>query len=174
MRRFFDKIYLYSGGLAAIAILAICVLVTGQVCLNILARIGGPQLSFTIPSYADFAGYLLATASFLGLAHTLRHGTHIRVNLVISRLPERPRWALELLTLAIAAAVSGYAVWYAAALMLESQHYGDMSTGIVAIPIWIPQCAMVAGLALLTLAFVDTLIESLQARRAVILDQSTE
>jgi len=50
--------------------------------------------------------------------------------------------------------------------------------GIVAIPIWIPQGAMVAGLGLLTLAFLDTLVESLRARRParrpVLTDSATE
>jgi len=174
MRRLLDTAYLYSGGLAALSILAICLLVSAQVCLNILARLGGPDLSFTIPSYADFSGYLLASASFLALAHTLRHGTHIRVNLVISRLPECPRWVLECVTLAVATLTSFYATWFAALMTMESWQYGDKSTGIVAIPIWMPQSVMVAGLVLLSVAFLDTLIESLRAGRSVIVDHTVE
>ncbi|MGB7261497.1 MAG: TRAP transporter small permease [Albidovulum sp.] len=174
MRRVLDRIYMISGGAAAAAILAICLLVTAQVCLNILARIGGPELSFTIPSYADFAGYFLATASFLALADALRSGSHIRVNLLIQRLSSPIRWALELLTLTVGGAMSAYASFFAAGLVGESWRYGDKSTGIIAIPLWIPQAAMVAGLCLLTLAFVDTLVESLRARTPILTDTGSE
>lgn len=175
MRRLIlDRLYGLAGGIAATAIFAICLLVTAQVSLNILARLGGPAWSYTIPSYADFAGYLLATASFLAMAYTLRAGTHIRVNLVIQRLSPARRWALELVTLAIGAALAAYATWYGAGLVGESWHYGDKSTGIVAIPLWIPQGAMVAGLALLAVAFVDTLIESFQAKAPILSDVGAE
>jgi len=174
MRGFLDRLYLWSGGLAAFAILLICMVVTAQVCLNILARIGGPGYSFTIPSYADFAGYFLATASFMALAHTLRHGTHIRVNLVIGRLGDRGRWVLELAALAIGAAAALFASWFAVKLLLESLHYGDKSTGMIAVPIWIPQCAMVAGLVLLAVALIDTLVESARAGRPVLVDAGEE
>lgn len=173
-RRLLDRLYSLAGALAAAAILAICLVVTAQVGLNILARVGGPALSFTIPSYADFAGYFLATASFLALAYTLRAGGHIRVNLVVQNLPERLRWGCELAALALGAAMVAYAAWYAAALALESLHYGDVSTGIVAIPLWIPQLSMVLGLTLLAVALVDTLVESLRAGAPVLTDEGAE
>jgi len=174
MRRGLDLLYKISGGIAALAIVAICLLVTAQVCLNILARIGGPSVSFTIPSYADFAGYFLATASFMALANTLRAGVHIRVNLVLQHLNTGPRWVMELLTLALAATLVSYATWFAAALMAESWHYGDMSTGIIAIPLWIPQAGMVCGLGLLAVAILDTLVESLRAKVPVLTDTGSE
>ncbi|MCA0918809.1 TRAP transporter small permease [Pseudooceanicola nanhaiensis] len=174
MRRLLDTLYLISGALAALSILAICLLVSAQVGLNILARLGGPSLSYTIPSYADFAGYMLAAASFLALAPTFRHGGHIRVNLFLSRMGEGGRWALELFSLAVAGCAMAYAAWYALALLLESHHYGDKSTGMIAIPIWIPQIVMVAGLILLTLSIFDRLVESLLARRPVLIDDTTE
>ncbi|MEO5621424.1 MAG: hypothetical protein ABIQ32_12915, partial [Sphingomicrobium sp.] len=81
MRNILDRLYQFSGGLAALAILAICLLITAQIGFNIIARLGGADLSYTIPSYADFAGYFLSTASFMALAYTLRAGGHIRVGL---------------------------------------------------------------------------------------------
>ncbi|MGB3179018.1 MAG: hypothetical protein WBH14_10960 [Albidovulum sp.] len=56
----------------------------------------------------------------------------------------------------------------------ESWRYGDKSTGIIAIPHWILQAAMVAGLCLLTLAFVDTFVESLRARTPILTDTGSE
>ncbi|QPM90416.1 TRAP transporter small permease [Pseudooceanicola algae] len=170
IRRCLDTLYLAGGICAAGAILAICLLVSAQVGLNILARLGGPGLSFTIPSYADFSGFFLATASFLALPYALRQGAHIRVNLVISRLPQRLAWAFEIAVLMIATGIAAYASYFVISLTQESLRYGDMSTGIVAVPLWIPQLAMDAGLVLLTLALAQTLVESLAAGRPVIVD----
>ncbi len=174
MRRFLDALYLAAGGVAALAVLAICLIVTAQVGLNILARLGGPSLSYTIPSYADFAGFLLAAASFLALAHTLRAGGHIRVNLALGRLPPRPRWVAELATLGLGTVLAAYATGYSANLVAQSYRFGDKSTGMVAVPIWIPQLSLVLGLALLALAFADTFVESLRAGRTILKDEGTE
>jgi len=174
MRRFLDQLYKLAGGIAALSILGICLIVSAQVGLNILARLGGPSTSFTIPSYADFAGFMLSTASFLALAYTLRQGSHIRVNLFVQNLSEKFQWMLEVVALFLGASMTGYATWFAGSLVAESFHYGDMSTGIVAIPIWIPQLSMVVGLALLTIALIDTLIEAIVARAPVLLDEGSE
>lgn len=174
MRRSLDLIYAASGGLAALSILAICLLVSAQVGLNILARLGGPEMSYTIPSYADFAGFMLAGASFLGIPYAFRHGTHIRVSLVTSRLGTGPSWALEVLSLAVATMAMGYASWFAFGLVEESLYYGDMSTGMIAVPLWIPQCVMAAGLVVTTLAMADRLVESIRARAPILTDEGAE
>lgn len=174
MRRMLDTAYAAAGGIAALSILGICLLVSAQVMLNILARLGGPNLSFTIPSYADFSGFFLATASFMAMAYTLRAGNHIRVNLLVQNLPERPRWIFEIFALLLGALTAGYATYFTASLLGESYHYGDMSTGIVAVPLWIPQLGMVGGLGLLTIAFLDTLIEAISVRAPILLDAGSE
>lgn len=90
MRRVLDTLYRAAGGLAALFILAIVVLVFAQVGLNLADKITvgltGKGLGVTIPSYADFTGFFLAAASFLALAYTLRAGGHIRVSLVTQAL----------------------------------------------------------------------------------------
>ncbi|RED18401.1 TRAP transporter small permease [Pontivivens insulae] len=168
MGRMLDRLYDLAGALAALAILMICVVVAAQIGLNILARVGGPGLSFTIPSYADFAGFALAAASFLALAHTLRRGGHIRVTLLTNRLPHGARWAVELFVLALATALTAFATYYMWLLVAESLHYNDTSPGMIAIPLWIPQTPVALGLSLLTLALIHTLVESVQARGAIL------
>ena len=174
MRRILDTAYKTAGGIAALSILGICLIVSAQVMLNILARVGGPNWSFTIPSYADFSGFPLATASFMAMAYTLREGSHIRVNLLVQNLPERPRWLLELFALTLGTVMAGYTTYFTGSLLGESYNYGDMSTGIIAVPLWIPQLSMVAGMGLLTVAFLDTLIEALRSRAPVLVDTGSE
>lgn len=168
LRTTLDRIYLWSGWLAAGFIAAICLLVVCQVILNLIDRMStiltGAAIGLTIPSYADFTGFFLAAASFLALAHTLRQGGHIRVTLVLSHLGPRLRHAFEIWCLLLAAAVTIYFSWYTFTLTRESLMYNDLSPGMVAVPIWIPQTAMLLGLVILSIALVDELLRTLRGR----------
>lgn len=170
MRRSLNLLYLASGWAAALFILAICVLVIAQVALNLIDKIAakflGGAFGLTIPSYADFTGFFLAAASFLALAHTLREGGHIRVSLVVQNLPARARRWFEIWSVAMAGAVTVFFTVYTAFLSRESFLYNDLSSGMVAVPIWIPQAAMLLGLVVLSIALIDELVGLLAGRRA--------
>ncbi len=169
MRRVLDAIYQTSGWLAAFFIFAIAVIVLLQVAANLIdaiaAAVTGEALGLVIPSYADFAGYFLAAASFLALAYTLRSGGHIRVNLFIRRIKEARRLWIELWCVAVGTGVSGFFAWFAFHLVLESIEFGDVSPGMVPVPLWIPQGAVTLGLLVLTIAFIDELVTILNGRR---------
>ena len=168
MRKFLDSLYLASGWTAAFFIGAICTLVVAQVCLNLIDRVSGlvtgTAIGLTIPSYADFTGFFLAAASFLALAHTLRQGAHIRVTLLISHLPEPIARVLEFWCILVAAAISIFFSWYTAILVKESYEFHDLSPGMIAIPLWIPQTAMLIGLIILSIALIDEFIGLLHGR----------
>jgi TRAP-type C4-dicarboxylate transport system permease small subunit len=149
-------------------ILCICLLISAQIILNGMGRIAPDLLPSTIPSYADFSGFMLAGATFLALAHTLRAGGHIRVNLVTVRLPERAQFFAEALVLMIASALIDYATWCMINLVRESLHYGDVSTGIIPIALWIPQSVAAFGMALLLVAVVHTFVDLIRAGRPVL------
>jgi len=161
MRRMLDGLYALSGWAAALFIVAIAALVAAQVSLNladkVLGGLGLPRLGVTIPSYADFTGFFLAAASFLALAGTFRAGGHIRVTLLTSRLGGAAGRMVEVFAVALAAAATLYFTWFTGLLVLESLEFGDMSSGMVAVPIWIPQSGMLAGLAVLSVALIDEL-----------------
>ena len=70
----------------------------------VLLSILGRQLHFHVPGTDAYAGYLMAGAGFLALAHTLKRGEHIRVTLLLTRLQGRARRALELWALAVGVA----------------------------------------------------------------------
>jgi len=162
MRRWLDFLYKTSFWLGAAAIAMICLLVVCQVLLNLIDRLStlitGSAIGLTIPSYADFTGFLLAAASFLALAYTLREGAHIRVVLLVSRLPEKLHNLVEIWCIGCGLAISLYFTWYTARLTYESLSYNDLSSGMIAVPIWIPQTAMLLGLMVLSIALVDELV----------------
>jgi len=168
MRHVLNTIYRLSGGLAALFILGIVLLVFAQVCLNLADKIAaallGKGIGLTIPSYSDFTGFFLAAASFLALAYALRAGGHIRVTLLTNRFSKPVRRTLEGLVTIIALAMSSYATWYMILLVLESHEFGDRSPGMVSLPLWIPQLPVAIGLAVLSLALLDELIAILRGR----------
>lgn len=168
MRRLLDGLYRASGGIAAAFLVAIAAVVLLQVGLNLVdalaAWLTGSPIGLVIPSYAAFAGYFLAATSFLALAYALRNGAHIRVSLVLHRMRSGPRRVLEVWCASAGAVTAGYFSWYAVALVRESLAYGDLSPGMVPVPLWIPQAAMAAGLVVLTIALADTAIELMMGR----------
>jgi len=168
MRRTLDTIYLSAGWLAAFFILGIATLVSAQVLLNLGTRVFALPLPSTIPSYADFSGFMLAAASFLAMPYTFRSGGHIRVSLVIMLLPRPVRMVTELAVLILAAGLVGFASFYIGALIYESWHFGDVSPGIIPVPLWIPQTAMALGMGLLFIAILDSLVETLRRGEPVI------
>jgi TRAP-type C4-dicarboxylate transport system permease small subunit len=142
---------LYDGAAALAAAMMVGVLL--MVLLSIVSR----QLHFHVPGTDAYAGYLMAGAGFLALAHTLKRGEHIRVTLLLQALGPRTRRALELWSLALASTLGGALAFYSVKLAWQSHAFHDVSTGNDATPLWIPQLAMAAGAILLFVALLDEL-----------------
>jgi len=153
------------------SILAAVFLVT--IALLILSQSIGRLLGHVIPDANELAGFCLAAGTFLALGPSLRQGSHIRVLLVISHLQGTARRVMELLTLVFAVFLAGYFTWWMGVLSQESYSYGDASAGVLAFPLWIPQTAMTFGLAMLTLALVEGLIDTICGRATVFADRET-
>ena len=168
IRKFLDGLYVVSGAISAGFLMLICGLVTVQVLLNLITKIFGASVALTIPSYAEFAGFFLAAASFLALAYTLTRGGHIRVTLVVQYLPKGLQTILEIFALGLCAVTAGYGTWFMGNLTMQSLKFGDMSPGIIAVPIWIPQTSLVIGLGVLTIALVDLTWQTIGARKVVL------
>jgi TRAP-type C4-dicarboxylate transport system permease small subunit len=157
--RFLDPIYKVSEIIAAGLFFLIFAMILAQVLLSLadrlLAGIGVASFGFSIPSYAEFAGYLMAAACFMGLAGALRAHAHVQVTLLLHSSPERVRNLMEILAGVIATCASAYFLWWVVRMVHQSWVFGDTSYGLVSIPMWIPQSPMVIGLTILTIAFVD-------------------
>ena len=125
-----------------------------SVSLGILARL----LRWDMAGLDAYAGYAIAASLFLALPATLLRGEHIRVTLVLERLPGWGRAALEWWCLLAGPALSCYLSWYAARLVWVSRVTHDVSPGADVTPLWIPQTAMAVGCAGLALAFLQVVL----------------
>ncbi len=166
MRKLLDTVYRISGGLAAVSLLGITVIMFGQVLLNLIDYVAmsvfGRSYSLLIPSYALLSGYALAFSTFLSLGLGFRRAAHIRVTLVESRLPPRVRRG-TLTAVALVGVVAGLIFTYSLGqLAFQSFMWGDRASGLLRIPLWIPQSVLCLGTAVFLIAALDTLIEVLR------------
>ncbi|MFT0548282.1 TRAP transporter small permease [Allopusillimonas ginsengisoli] len=150
MRRFLDRLYLVSGGLAAVFMVALLV----AILMLIVTR----QIGVHIGGLDAYAGYFMAAAGFLALAHTFSRGEHIRVTLLLSALPAKGSVRLDIFALIVACAIAGNLAWFSCKLVLDSYAYNDISTGDDATPLWIPQIAMAIGTIIFFIAILDETI----------------
>jgi TRAP-type C4-dicarboxylate transport system permease small subunit len=147
MRKLLDSLYDSAAVLAALFLVG--------VLLMVLLSIFGRQFHLYVPGTDAYAGYLMAASGFLALAHTLKHGDHIRVTLVLDALSDRWKHVLELWALVVASAIATMFAFYSCKLAWQSHVFHDISTSNDATPLWIPQIAMAVGTVVLAIAFID-------------------
>lgn len=160
MRYRLRPLYNLGGYLSATCLVLICTLISAQILgrlIDILVTtLGGERIGLAIPGLAEISGFLLVGATFLGLAYTFVHGAHIRVTLLIGRLPGRYRVFVELFCLTLALLLCGYLAFYLFRLLADSIAFGETSYGLLRIPLWLPQSAMLAGIGLFCLALAES------------------
>lgn len=151
VRNSLEKLYLWCGYLAAFFMACIALSISFQV----IGRFVGLTVDAT-----EISGMLLAASTFFGLAHALKKGTHVRVTLLVERLDMQghPRRLVETFCCGAAVVVVYYLAYYAILLAMQSYFFGDMSPGLIAVPLWIPHSAMAAGLVALSVALTDDLV----------------
>ncbi|XWN31108.1 MAG: TRAP transporter small permease [Devosia sp.] len=156
LRRALDTLYTAGGVAAACFIIGIVVIIMAQVI--------GRFLNANIPGSDDLTAWFVAAATFLALAYTFRHGSHIRVTLLIERVGGRPRRVLEIMVLAVAAFFVGWLAWGLSDLVHDSWRWNDVAQGLLPVPMWIPQLGAAVGSALLCLALIDDLLVALSGK----------
>jgi TRAP-type C4-dicarboxylate transport system permease small subunit len=160
MRRHLDSLYNAAAYLAALLLVGTLVMVV----LGIAGRLFG----FQVRGSDAYAGYCMAGAGFLALAHTLTRGEHIRVSLILEHSGAQGRRFLDRWSLAVAALLAIGFAWYSVRLAWQSYTLHDVSTGNDATPLWIPQLAMAAGTVIFAIAFVDLLVLDLSGKRRAV------
>jgi TRAP-type C4-dicarboxylate transport system permease small subunit len=169
MRRFLDKLYEIALLASALCLATIALMVGAQLAGRLvdgtLSLLHLPRTDFVILSLAEICGYLLAAASFLALAPTLKAGAHIRVTMALNGLNEGARRFVEIWAFGFAAAASGYMTWNLANFSWVSLLFDEVSPGVIRVPLAYPQATMAAGAAILTVALVDELVIVLRGGR---------
>jgi TRAP-type C4-dicarboxylate transport system permease small subunit len=157
VRQSLDRLYDAAAWLAAFMMVGtLCMVVLGMLDRYVHMGVRGTDM---------YAGYCMAGAGFLALAHTLKKGEHIRITLLLHALKGRARRGLEIWCLLAAVLLSGLFAYYSVRLAYLSWDFQDISTGNDATPLWIPQIGMALGMLVLFIAFVDELVLELRGQR---------
>jgi len=150
LRAALDRLYNAAGYLAAFFMVGLL--------LMVLASVTGRLLNFHLRGSDAYAGYCMAAASFLALAHTLKRGEHIRVTFLLERFGGRVSRALDLWCHVAGTFFCAILALYSSRLVWQSWKFNDISQGNDRTPLWIPQIGMAMGAAILLIAMVDDLV----------------
>ncbi|TCT39065.1 TRAP transporter small permease [Martelella mediterranea] len=142
--------------LAALSMISILLLVGGGIVL----RFFGTQFAGS----DDLAGYCLVAIFFLALAPTYRRSEHIRVSLLLARLPETLKSKFETVLTLVSMIAVGWATWWLGRLVYDSHRFGDVAQGLLPVPLWIPQLTMVIGMAIFFVALVEDAVRCLSGK----------
>lgn len=157
LRRWLDRIYLGAGAVGAGFIVLICVLMVAQSIMR--------ELGLRTGAINDIVAWFCAAAAFLAMGHAFKHGDFVRVTLLLEHVPPRVRRMLELVSLLIGTAAVSYLMWAAISFTYESWAFNDIATGLLPMPLWIPQMGFAIGSVLLWIAVVDELVIVLRGGR---------
>jgi len=160
VRRALDATYNAAGVLAALFLVGTLSMV--------IVGIAGRLLDFHVPGTDAYAGYCMAGAGFLALAHTLKRGEHIRVTLILERLTGKAHRALTLWAFGAGAMLALLFAYYSIRLAYQSYDFHDISTANDATPLWLPQSLMAIGTLVFAVAMIDELVLEISGKRRVV------
>ena len=157
MKRALDSLYGGAAWLAALFMVG----TLAAILLSVLGRL----LDFHVRGTDAYAGYCMAAAAFLALAHTFGRGEHIRVTLLIEHVGPHARHWMELWSHFAGFFCAGLLAWFSSRLAWQSWSFNDISQGTDATPLWIPQLAMAFGSIVFAIALGDSLLVNLRGGR---------
>jgi|GEM_PF-500718 len=149
----FDALALFSGIVASAALVFMAA--------SVLAQIFGRAAGLSIVGADEMATYAMIVMLFSGLAHTHHHGAHLRVELVVEHFTNRTLVAVRAAALLVAIAFLSVFVWNTFGLSMTSLKRGSLASGLLPVPLWIPQSTLWLGAGLYWLMLVRSLADLL-------------
>jgi|SRR5918995_1404451 TRAP-type C4-dicarboxylate transport system permease small subunit len=130
----------------------------GFITFDVIAR---RFFGFSSQSTTEVTGYALAFGISWALGHALVARAHVRIDIIIDRLPARARYPLHILSLAALAVFIGFIAFGAYGLLDESLLFGATDISLLRTPLWIPQGLWAFGIAVFLLLILAMLVEGL-------------
>jgi C4-dicarboxylate transporter, DctQ subunit len=143
-----------AGFLAGLVVFGLTLLIS----VGVFSRrvLGSPLLAVD-----EVSGYLLLAIVFLGLAHTMKAGGHIRADILLEYVPPRVRGGLEALATLLALLFALTLLVGNWVLVAEFYGRGTLSFKYLQIPPWSPGSLLVVGVVLLVLQLLAQLLHHL-------------
>jgi TRAP-type C4-dicarboxylate transport system permease small subunit len=113
----------------------------------------------------EMGGYLLVAITFMGLAYTWKEKGHVRVSLLISRLPHKFEHLLRFITLILATVFTLPLIKACYDLISDSLLFESRSGSWLRTPLAYPQTILLIGAIMLFLQLVAEIIKATIAMR---------
>lgn len=133
--------------------------ITLLICFDIGAR---RLLGFSTEATTEVTGYLMAIGMSWGLAGTLFERGHVRIDVLVQKLPLKVRVWLHLASLLALLVSTAFFVYGAVSLAHDSWLLGATDLSTLHTPLAVPQGLWAAGLALLGLTAVALAFKALR------------
>ncbi len=108
----------------------------------------------------EMGGYLLVSITFMGLAYTWKERGHVRVSLLVSRLPEKFAHLLRFITLILATVFTIPLIKACYDLISDSLLFESRSGSWLRTPLAYPQSILLIGAIMLFLQLVAEMIKA--------------
>lgn len=144
-----------GGVVAAVGILAMTLIVTGDVSARFLA---GAGTKWTL----EYTGYLLVMVVFLGLAYTLKQRGHIRILFLVDRLPKKVQGWLGVVTSFIFLGFCAFLCHLTWNATWTSFTLGTTSRTGVDVLVWPYQLFMPMGLGLISILLIGNIYSQIK------------
>jgi TRAP-type C4-dicarboxylate transport system permease small subunit len=138
--------------IASVTSAVILIYVTVHTLLEITLR---TLFSVSTAVVVEFAGYGLASMTFLALSDTMRAGTLVRVNVLLNFVPKGVRRALDVFCVASTFALTMFVTYFFVIDIKRSFDRGFQTDSVVPLPSWLPPIGVVVGL---TIFAIDLLL----------------
>lgn len=132
-------------------------LITVLICFDIFAR---KFLGFSTESTIELTGYLMAVGMSWGLAGTLFERGHVRIDVLVQRMPLRVRVWLHFASLLALVVSTAFYVYGAVSIAKDSFAFNATDLTTLRTPLVLPQGVWAAGFILLLLAAVALALRS--------------
>lgn len=121
----------------------------------------------SIPGVLELSESALVATVFFGLAYAGTSGSHIAVDLLVTRLPRQvAKWTM-VTAWALSVAVLGWLTYASLERAMDSVSRGEARMGLVSWPLWPARWVIVIGFAAFLLVALTNLVRLLRGRQAM-------
>jgi TRAP-type C4-dicarboxylate transport system permease small subunit len=142
---------LVVGGLATLA-LVMC-------SYNVIVRLLAPQL--TLDFVEEVQVYMVIWAVFLSLGTVTLMDRHVKSDFFINMFPPKLKHGVEVFSDVLGLIFCVFAVYFGSAVAYQAWDFGDVSTTMLRIPLWIYFAAFPGGAFVMGLAYIVRLYRKL-------------
>ncbi|WP_053362810.1 TRAP transporter small permease [Bacillus sp. FJAT-27251] len=158
--RIIDWLSEVSGYLSGLTILLATLVIVHQVIVRYF--FGGSTIWQT-----EFSTYLVMFTTFVGAAYGLKHNSHVGIDVLVNRLPLKPKSILRIITSLLSFLLTSVVAWKAWEMWHHATELEWKSSSVWAPPLTYPYFILPLGMTLLSLQFIVIIYDEFKNLRKI-------